>query len=73
MRLTTIHTSLPFHESDTLFLQRNRFNGTWPEEYCASNLPNFGLDCDVVKCSSAKCCPPDSTCFRSDNSTGTGA
>jgi hypothetical protein len=52
-------------------LQRNHFNGTWPEEYCAANLPNFGLDCDVVQCPSQVCCPPESTCFRSENSTET--
>jgi hypothetical protein len=56
--------------ADTLFLQRNDLNGTWPEEYCVVFLQRFGIDCDRIKCSSEACCPPEDVCFYSGAGEG---
>jgi len=47
----------------TLFVQRNNFTGTWPNQFCSNILDKFGLDCDKVTCQSQDCCHPDVYCY----------
>lgn len=56
--------------TDTVFLQGNDLNGTWPVEFCPEgflgkgepNVQNFGIDCHKVKCV-ATCCDEWRNCF----------
>ena len=48
---------------DTLFVQRNSLNGSWPVSFCATAMENFGFDCKEVFCPYDTCCPPGNTCY----------